>query len=209
VTAEYSIVRDEELLDPVSRPSIWSFEGQGIETPALYYYSGSGNGTMYPLTNSAGDYFPNLTTSEFCVRATVSKNFQNLPSAQLQATNCVNSDSYLGGGAHTWRCAGVSITYSYEEWGGNVIKFWTASSELVFRLTGWDLQLPDVGWNYIESGQRRRAMVFDFENGEYVASANPVGLNGSGGQTFGTPAILVRRVAPEIAFAPVFGTPPS
>ena len=209
VTAEFSIVRDEELVAPADRPAVWSFEGQGIEVPALYYYSGGGNGTMYPLTNSAGDYFPNLTTSEFAIRARVTKNFTALPSAQLQATNSVNSDGYLGGGPHTWKCAGVAINYVYEEWSGVVIKYWQAVSELMYRYTGWDLQLPDVGWNFIDGGQRRRAMVFDFNNGDWVASATPVGLNGSGGMTLGAPAILVRRVAPELAFTPLFGEPPT
>jgi hypothetical protein len=66
-----------------------------------------------------------------------------------------------------------------------------------------------VGWNYLSGGQKRRAMVFDFENGEWVASANPVGLDGSGNQTSGQPAVLQRRVNQVANFTTLFGTPPS
>jgi hypothetical protein len=79
----------------------------------------------------------------------------------------------------------------------------------MYRQTGWVLQLPDVGWNYLSGGQKRRAMVFDFENGEWVASANPVGLDGSGNQTSGQPAVLQRRVNQVANFTTLFGTPPS
>jgi hypothetical protein len=72
------------------------------------------------------------------------------------------------------------------------------------------LFLPDVGWNFIDGGQKRRAMVFDFQNGEWVASANPVGLNGSGGMNFTNfPFINERRVCEEVNFSPLFGTPPT
>jgi len=52
-------------------------------------------------------------------------------------------------------------------------------------------------------------MVFDFQNGEWVASANPVALDGNGNQATGRPAILARRVNPEADFTALFGTPPT
>jgi len=52
-------------------------------------------------------------------------------------------------------------------------------------------------------------MVFDFQNSEWVATANPVGLDGNGGQTLGAPAILNRRICPEKDFSSLFGTAPS
>jgi hypothetical protein len=78
----------------------------------------------------------------------------------------------------------------------------------MYRQTGWVLQLPDVGWNYLRDGQKRRAMVFDFENGEWVASANPVGLY-LGEQVSGQPDVLPRRVNQVANFTTLFGTPPS
>jgi hypothetical protein len=58
------------------------------------------------------------------------------------------------------------------------------------------------------SGQKRRVMTFDFENSEWIPSPVPMGLNGSGAQTFGAPSILTRRIYREIDFSTYFGTPP-
>ena len=209
VTGEYSIVRDEEKLAPASRDAVWSFESASAEVPALYYYDGNGNATVRPLTNSAYDYFPGLTTVEGVVVIKVAKNFSSFPSSWIQAQNFVNDGSYLGVAAHTIRVAGVPIKYTYEEWNGAVVKYWAAEAELHYRQSGHNLQLPDIGFNFIASGQKRRAMVFDFQNSEWVPSANPVGLNGSGGTTDGAPAVLVRRVCPETNFQTLFGTPPT
>jgi hypothetical protein len=52
-------------------------------------------------------------------------------------------------------------------------------------------------------------MVFDEKNAEWVASASPIGLNGSGNQTFGQPAILYRRVNPAMDFTSLLGLPPT
>lgn len=209
VTGEYSIVRDEEILTPVDRPAQWSFEASKGEFPALFYYDGSGNGTKRPLTNSAYDYFPGLTTYEALIAANVRKNFATLPTSWIAANNHINSDSYLGCPAHSIKVDGVSVEYVYEEFAGAMVKYWAAAVKLVYRQSKWNLQLPDIGWNFLGGGQKRRAMVFDFENGEWVASPNPVGLDGSGAQTGGAPAILDRRVDPEIAFQSLFGTPPT
>ena len=208
VIGEYGIVREEELITPVGRPAVWEFEAGSAQVPALYYYDGSGNGTMYPLTNSAYDYFPGLMVEESIVRSVVKKNFAAFPSSWYAANNFVNNSSYLGCALHTIKVSGVATSYVYEEFGGTMVKYWAATATLVYRQSGHNLQLPDIGWNYIDGGQKRRAMVFDFQNGEWVASPNPVGLNGSGAQTGGQPAILNRRVNPETNFSTLFGTPP-
>ena len=209
VTAEYSIVRRTDLLDPWNRPSEWSAEGSQGEFPALFYFNGSGNNDLRPLTNSAYDYFPGLTTTESVARVTVRKNFLNWPSAWFAANNCVNSAGYFGCPQHTLRVAGVSAEYAQEERSNSVVGFYRASATLAYRWSGHNLQLPDVGYNFISGGQKRRAMVFDFQNSEWVASPNPVGLDGNGGQTGGQPSVLNRRVNPAVDFNGVFGVPPS
>lgn len=210
VILEYGVVRDEEILHPTSRPSVWSVEGDRGEVPALGYYSGIGNSTAYPLTNSAFDFYPGLTTDEAVARITIKKNFADFPTSWMAAMNCVNSDLYFGMPIHTAKVAAVDAEYAYEEFGNFMVKFWKATAVVVYRQTGHNLLLPDVGFNFIESGQKRRAMVFDFQNAEWVPSANPIGLNGSGGpSSTGNPAILNRRVNPETSFSALFGTPPT
>jgi hypothetical protein len=67
-----------------------------------------------------------------------------------------------------------------------------------------------VGFNYIDGGVKKRADV-EGPDGEQVASANPIALNGSGGKQSGAtlPAILTRRVYKRISMSQYFGTPPS
>lgn len=215
VIAEYGLLTSEELLHPTSRAAEWSIESQSGEVAALFYYDGS---TKKPLTNSAFDYFPGLTTEEPLARIKIKKNFLTLaaangPTTWLAAQGHVNSSSYFGCATHTLKVAGVDVVYTSSEWAGQLVSYYETTATLAFRQSTHNLLLPDIGWNYIENGQKRRAMVFDFYNGEWVASPNPIGLNGSGEPSWtGVPAIVGgatgRRVLPETSFA-IFGTPPS
>jgi hypothetical protein len=209
VTAEYSPIRVSDLLDPWDRPAEWTAEGSQGEFPALFHFEGAGNYDLRPLTNSAYDYFPGLTTTESVARITVRQNFANWPSAWFAANNTVNSAPYFGCPTHTLRVAGVTAEYAQEERSTGIVGFYRATATLAYRWSGHNLQLPDVGFNFISGGQKRRAMVFDFQNSEWVPSPNPVGLDGNGGQTQGQPAVLNRRVNPEVEFRYIFGVPPA
>lgn len=207
VIAEYGILTADDLLPPTSRAAQWSFESQSQEVPALFYYDGS---TPRPLTNSAFDYFPGLTTDEPLVRVKIKRNFGSLsagPFTWLAMQGFVNNGTYIGCAPHTLKVASVESLYTTSEWAGQAVTYYETTATLLYRQSTHNLLLPDVGFNYIEGGQKRRAMVFDFQNNEWVATANPVGLNGAGGQTLGAPAILNRRVSPEASFS-VFGNPP-
>lgn len=194
---------------PTLRPAVWSFQTQGTTVPALYYYNGSGNGDLRPLTNSAFDYFEGLTTDESQVKVLIKENRTNFPNGLAFLTNTINSTPWIGGQTHTWKCQGISAELRWEIFGELSYRFWAVTVELLFRQTGWPLQLPDVGFNYLDGGQKRRGMVFDFENAEWVASPGPIGLDGSGNQTLGAPAVLTRRVHREIDFNSYFALPPS
>jgi hypothetical protein len=206
VIAEYGTITDEDAMHPTSRPAVWGAEARQGQVPALFFYD---NGVPYPLTNSAFDYFPGLTTDESMVSIKVTKNFGGWPNSWFGVMNHVNSSSYFGGPPGTIKVASVNVSYEMEEWGGSVVKFYKATAELMYRQSGWALQLPDVGWNFIAGGQKRRAMVFDFENSEWVPSPNPIGLDGSGGPSpTGYPEILIRPVNPEANLSSIFGSTP-
>lgn len=207
VVADYGLVSANELLNPTARAAEWTFESKPSQVAALYYYDDED--VRHPLTNSAYDYYEGLTTDEQLVHATMKKNYSNFPTAQMAATNSVNQAPYFGCATHSWKVAGVNTTYTMELYNNVQHNYWATQCELIYRQSGWNLQLPDVGWNFIGNGQKRRAMVFDFENGEWIASPNPVALDGEGAQTAGAPAILERRVCPEADFSGLFGTPPS
>lgn len=204
VIVEYGLVTADELLTPTARAAVWSFESKPGQVPAFYYYDGT---TQRPLTNSAFDYFPGLTTDESLVQIKVQKNFATVPSAWLQIQNFVNSDTFLGCGPDTVKVVGVDVQYATEEFNNTLQNYYAATATLAYRQSSHNLLLPDVGFNFIDGTQKRRAMVFDFQNAEWVAASNPVGLDGNGGQTLGAPAILNRRVNPRANFTATFGTP--
>lgn len=216
VVAEYGVISSNELLNPTSRAAEWAFESKPSNVAALYYWDGT---TRKALTNSAFDYYEGLQTEELIVVARVSKNYTDFDAANgpqdlINATNKINSGNYLNApgvnNVHCWKVAGVQTSYVTEIYNNVSHQYWRTTSELHFRQSSWNLFLPDVGWNFIDNGQKRRAMVFDFQNSEWVASPNPVGLNGSGGMNFtSTPFINERRVHEEVNFSPLFGTPPT
>lgn len=211
VVAQYEIPKSglaDFTLPPWSRPDLWSFQTQGVAVPAFFYFDGT---TQKPLTNSAHDYYEGLTVDEAQQKVVIRGARQNFPSSIAAAiTNCVNDGTYLGGPANTWKCQGISGEVDYEIINGTSIKYWKVTVELLFRQTGWDLLLPDVGFNYIAGGEKKRAMVYDDKNAEWIASANPVSLNGSGGiSAAAAPAILTRRIYRQVAFNTYFGTPPT
>lgn len=212
VTYKYEVPKQEDLdPNPLARPDVWSFSTGGAQVPALVYYDGAGNANKKPLQNTAGDFFEGLTTLEAEVRASISSNRANFPLADAAAvTNSVNNAVYLGGAKHTWLCAGISGQQATEVINDQELRYWQITVELVYRRSGHNLLLPNVGWNFLDGGQKKRAWVRDPDTNEKVASGAPVALDNNGnmkpaGQG---PDILERRVYPEATFTTYFGTPP-
>lgn len=211
VVARYKIPEANELdldLLPWLRPDVWKFATQGVAVPALYYYDGT---TQKPLTNSAGDYFEGLTIDEAQQKITIQSNRRQFPSAHAAAvTNCVNDGPYLGFAQDCVKVQGISGEQVTEQVNGAEVRYWKITSELLARQTGWNLLLPDIGFNYIDGGVKRRADVRG-PDGDMIPSANPIALNGTGGKQSGAtlPAILTRRAYRRITMSTYFGTPPS
>lgn len=208
VIYEYGPVLANDLLTPTARAYVWEAEASLGETAATYYYDNSN--VLRPLTNSAYDFFPGLTTSEGLATIRITGNFASWPGAWFVANDTVNNAPYAGAPEHTLKIVSVRTAAKIEQYGATAIAYWQATAELQYRKTGHNLQLPDVGWNFIAGGQKRRAMVFDFENAEFVPSPNPIGLNGSGAPSpTGFPAILNRRLNDASDFAALFGPAPT
>ena len=210
VTWDYELPRQSEQdLDPnpLARADIWRWSTGGLSVPALYYYD---SGTLKALTNSANDFFEGATADISTLQASISANRPTFDYSLAQAvTNSVNSDTYLGGDPHTWKCSGISGQPAVEVVNEVEIRYWQIETTLEFRPDGWDLQLPDVGWNYLDGSTKKRAYVIDTDSGDKVPSSNPQPLNTDGTLKTGAPDILVRQVQREVAFATYFGTPPS
>lgn len=214
---EYTPIPINELLIPTDRKADWVFESQPGQLAALRYFhgggsagEGTGNDDTRPLVNTANDFFEGLTTEENMVRITVRKNFASFPAARLGKTNHLNNAVYATCGVHTLKCVGVNADFTQEVFNNEEYNYWATEIVVQFRQSGWPLQIPNVGFNAIVGNVKRRAMVFDFENSEFVASPAPVALFINGSQNItGQPAILTRRVNPDTSFQDLLGTPPT
>lgn len=208
VTFRYELIDpDERDPNPLARLDTWSFSTGGAAVPALFYWDGE---EQKPLVNSANDYFEGLTTEEGECRATISANRATFPLADaIAVTNCVNASAYLGAPAHHWKCVGISGQQQVEMVNDAEVRYWSITSELVYRQTGWNLFLPDVGYNYLEGSDKKRAYVLDSETDERVACVNPIALNDDGTlkDADELPDILERRVNREVNFSTYFGAP--
>jgi len=213
VTWDYELPKlgkDNVAVNPMSRPDIWTFSTGGAAVPALTYFHGSGNGDRRVLVNSAEDFFEGAMTEESEVRVTIAGNRSVFPIGVARAiTNCVNSDAFLGANPYQWKCQGITGQLATEAVGEAEVMYWQVSVELVFRSSGWRLMLPNVGYNYLDGSTKKRGYVIDADTGEKVPASNPVALNTNGSiRLDSAPDILYRRVHPEVAFQPYFGTPP-
>jgi hypothetical protein len=195
---------------PLSRADIWSFSTSAISVPCFRYYNGSGNGDIKPLINSAGEIIEGAQSIEGELKLSIAGNRATFPIANAVAvTGALNSDSFLGAAAYQWMCHGISGQPAVEVVNGQEVNFWQVTAELSFKASGYQLYLPNAGFNYLEGGELKRAYVLDPDSGEKVASANVVKLDSSGGiQSSGDPILLNRRFNPAVAFATYFGTPP-
>lgn len=211
VNAKYKIYEQKDMdLLPWLRPDVWKFQTQGVAVPALFYWDGT---TQKPMTNSAGDWIESVTADEAQQKITIQSNRQAFPSALAAAvTNCINNGTYLGFAQDCVKVQGISGEQMAEKVNDQEVKYWKITSELLCRQTGWNLLIPDVGYNYIENNKRKRAHVIgpppDFAE---INSANPIPLDGSGGMRApgSLPAILTRRVYRRISMADYFGSPPT
>jgi hypothetical protein len=224
VTVSYSLpssTKDDADQNPLAQADVWSFSTSGASVPALVCYAGGGNGNIQPLTNTAGDYFEGLTTLEGELKASISGNRASFPLAQALAyTNSVNDGPYMGGGAHTWLCVGISGQRQVQIVNDNELRFWAITAELVYRPSGHNLLLPNVGFNYVENGKKLPCWVYDYDKegrptGRRIkaTTAQKLTLGGgidptvSGNAEERGPIILERRVYREMDFTSGFGTP--
>jgi len=223
VTWDYEVPKlSQEQLDanPLNRTDIWKFTTTGMAVPALYYYYGSGNNDRRALTNSAGDILEGAMTDMAVLQASISGNRQRFDyNMAANVTNCVNDSPYLGGAAYTWKCRGMSGQPAVEVVDEIEIRYWQVEASLEYNPTGWPLLLPNVGWNYVSGGQKKRVWVYyDPGSGqplEQVAASNPQPLLSNGALDTASPGesnppmLLTRRVHKAINFQQYFGTPPT
>lgn len=180
-------------LPPWLEPDQWAFSTGSSSVALTQYYDVKPAGMDWigapgPLMNTAGDVITGLTYSNAEVKMTISGSRLTLDLLQLeQVTNAINSEEWLVFGKHCVQCVGVSASPDRLVWNNQALEYWRINTELVYRSEGFDLYLPNVGWNVIVGGKRRRAWTFVDEDGVRVRVPSPekVSLNFAGGPLCG------------------------
>jgi hypothetical protein len=206
VTWDYELPKQANVdPNPLARADIWKWSTGGLQVPSLYYYEGE---TLEPLQNSANDFFEGVTTDISTLQASISGNRATFDyGLATTVTNAINSAPYLGANPYTWKCSGIAATPAVEVVNEVEVRYWQVEVTLEYRPDGWPLQLPNVGWNYIDGSTKKRAYVIDTDSGDKVPSSNPQPLNSDGTLATGAPTILGRRVHKAVNFQQYFGTP--
>ena len=200
--------------NPLARPDVWSFSTSAIAVPTFRYYNDTNQ--LKPLINTAGDIIEGAQTVEGELRVSISGNRATFPvAAAVAVTGALNSEPYLGAPQHSWICNGISGQPTSEVVNGIEINYWQITAELSYKPSGYKLYLPNVGWNYVSGGKKKRCYVFEEDGSTQIASVNPMALNDDGSIRFntdftgsGAPTILERRVNPAVSFSQYFGVPP-
>jgi hypothetical protein len=207
VTWDYELPKQQNVdPNPLARADIWKWSTGGLQVPALYYYE-EGD-VLTPLQNSAQDFFEGVQTDISTLQASISGNRATFDyGLATTVTNAINSSSYLGAPEYTWKCSGIAATPAVEVVNESEIRYWQVEVTLEYRPDGWELQLPNIGWNYLEGSTKERVYVIDSQSKERVPSSNPQPLNTNGTLATGAPTILKRRVHKAVNFQQYFGTP--
>lgn len=211
VTWDYELPKQQNVdPNPLARQDIWKWSTGGLQVPSLYYYAS--DDVLQPLQNSANDFFEGVTTDISTLQASISGNRATFDyGLATTVTNAINSASYLGAPQYTWKCSGIAATPAVEVVNESEIRFWQVEVTLEYRPDGWELQLPNIGWNYLDGSTKKRVTVaYDPGSGqpiEQVPASNPQPLNTNGTLATGAPTILKRRVHKAVNFSQYFGTP--
>ena len=213
VTWDYELPKQASPHEnPLDRPDIWKFTTSGISVPALYYYDAGEN--LRTLVNTAGDFWEGAQTDVSCLKAHISANRATYDfSISLAVTNALNNNTYLGFPAYTWKCDGISAQPAVEVVDESEVRYWQIEVELTMRPDGHPLILPNVGWNYVRAGQRRRVWVWNETGDEKIPASNPQPLDANGDLVSVSPGeanppiLVTRRVHHAVNFSTYFGAP--
>ncbi|CAB4169264.1 hypothetical protein UFOVP898_54 [uncultured Caudovirales phage] len=218
VTWKYEVPEQPDVDEhPLSRPDVWKWSSGGVEIPALTYYDS--NDALRALVNTAGDFFEGLTEEESTLTARISGNRATYDyNLAASVTGALNNAPYLGWAKWCWKVGSISGEQAVEVVNEQEVRFYQIEVELTAKPSTWVLQLPNVGWNYISGGQKRRSFVW-YDSGvageplQMVPASNPQPLDASGNIVTAAPGesnppmLLTRRTKKQINFVQYFGTP--
>lgn len=190
---------------------IWSAGSSVVTAPCWKDKDGD------PILNSAGDRLEDLSKEEAEFRLTLTQYYPSHTSWTGYArtyTNAVNSDTWNGGAARTWKCQGCSAQIGSENVDSATLVYWEVTWEFAYREDTWDLKPWDVGFHEkcdvngtpSQSGDKRKT-VYTVDK---KPVKQPVALQGGVALPPGSEPVVINggngvRIYQEQAFSSVFG----
>lgn len=201
LTFTYKSAEDLLPLQPWLRPDQFQFTGGLASAPAFWHYPNAGNNaTTAIIVNSAGDPLSGLSRDEGEFSVTITGNRQTFSYVHAQAyVGAINSDTWSGGSAGTWKCQSINGTRKIEAIAGSKYVYWEVNTTLAYKSTTWNLYTWDVGFNEIIGGTRRKIMAGSEPVSEPAALSN--GVAKAPGVA---PDMLSFRVYPSLPFNGAF-----
>ena len=202
-----------ELLPGI--PTVWTATSSVSSAPLVFDAAGK------VITNSAGVNIPGLECDRAAFKLSLKRPFGDYswqPLAMMY-TNAVNSDTWFGQPASSWKCQGFSAAPETQNEAGVTRSYWMVSIEFEYRAPekdskgtthpGWDLTVIDRGYvcRVDENGIPDISPIYKFgtirdKKGQPIKE--PMGLDGAGNAT-SDPATLVFQIYRALPFTGVFG----
>jgi hypothetical protein len=129
--------------EPILKQPIWSAGSSVTSGPVTTEFIND-NTTTQTICNSAGDPLEGLEAEQAEFRLTLTTYFLSHTgwmSTAVDYTNAVNSDTWHGKAAGTWKCQGCSAQLQSASWG----VYWEVTWEFAYRDT-WNLLPWDIGF---------------------------------------------------------------
>jgi hypothetical protein len=203
-------------IDVIMKQPVWS-GGSSVTTEPCFQYYESGNGQRRTITNSANEPLPGLEREAAEFRLQVIAYYATHSAWMADArtyTNAVNTDTWNGGMAGTWKCQGCSAKIYVENKSGVSWVGWEVTWEFAYRDDNWKLKPWDVGYSQrvgndgtpSQAGTKRAPI--KGQDGKPVRT--PVALSSGVALDAGTPPEVINngngvRVYKEYAFGTKFG----
>jgi len=189
VTYTYKYLDESESL-PWDRPYVYTFNGALQSAPAFWHYPDeSSNETKQIIVNSAKDPLEGLDRDEAEFSATIQMNIAP-PFSYVKAqqyVGAINSDTWSGGAAKTWKCQGISASRKTEVIPGETpddapqkIFYWDTSVTVAYRADTWDLRTWDVGFQKLVRTGTTITKIKIYAGNDPVSE--PVALNSDGSE---------------------------
>jgi hypothetical protein len=185
---------------------------------------GGGNNARVAAVNPCKEPVDGIIRLEPVVVLSVEQ-FETIdPTSKCQHVGKVNSNAgtykSLNFEPRTLLFRGLTARPATEFWGSTLYRGYRSSYEFVYRrnvqkttggdqtICGWDMAIPQTGWNEKVAGETRRALVkiksADGKIDEWTQSASPIALNDDGTRRDDDPLVYRRGYADAVDFSSVF-----